>query len=216
MEHSEILANLRRTILEYDKNGSREWAEKAVEAGVDPLEALEALTGSIRVVGEAFGSGELFLPELIGAAEALQAATPVMEAEFLKRGLGRRGAGTVVIGSVHGDIHNIGKSMVCSLMTADGFTVHDVGIDVSTQTFVESVEKHKPDILAMSALLTTTAPEGKKVIDALQEAGLREQVKVMIGGGAINAEFASVIGADGYDPTAPGAVKVARSLLGVA
>lgn len=215
MEHNEILSNLKRTILEYDNKGSKEWAEKAVQEQVDPLAALDVLVEASRVVGDGFGNGELFLPELIGAAEALQVATPVIQAEILRRGLGSKKAGTVVIGSVHGDIHNIGKSMVCSLMTADGFEVHDLGIDIPTQTFVESVEKYRPDILAMSALLTTTAPEGKKVIDALQEAGLREQVKVIIGGGAINADFASVIGADGYDPTAPGAVKVARSLLGI-
>jgi 5-methyltetrahydrofolate--homocysteine methyltransferase len=104
--------------------------------------------------------------------------------------------------------------MVTSLLTADGFEVMDMGIDIPTEKFVDAVGEHEADILAMSALLTTTAPEGKKVIDRLKEAGLRDNVKVMIGGGAINATFAESIGADGYDPTAPGAVGLARSLLG--
>jgi methanogenic corrinoid protein MtbC1 len=153
------------------------------------------------------------LPELIGAAGSLLEAMPIIEAEILKQGVERKSVGKVVIGSVAGDIHNIGKSMVSSLLTAAGFTVQDLGIDVSTETFVKSVKELQPDILAMSALLTTTAPEGRKVIEALKEAGIRDEVKVMIGGGAITADFAESIGADGYDSTAPGAVKVATDIL---
>ena len=187
---------------------------KAIEAGIDPLKAIDSLITAIRQIGDAFGRGETFLPELIGAAASLQRAMPVIEAEILRKGTVRESLGRIVIGSVAGDMHNIGKSMVSSLMTAEGFSVHDLGIDISTEKFVEVVRDSQPDILAMSALLTTTAPEAKKVIEALEEAGLRDQVKIMIGGGAITEEFTETIGADGYDATAPGAVVVARKLLG--
>lgn len=210
---SQILEELGRTVTEFDVDGAEEAAKKVIEAGIDPLEAMDALTNAIRIVGDAFGRGESFLPELIGAAESLQRAMPIIEAEILRKGAVQKSLGKVVIGSVAGDIHNIGKSMVSSLMIAGGFSVHDLGINVTTENFVESVRDHQPDILAMSALLTTTAPEGGKVIEGLEKAGLRDQVKVMIGGGAITQEFAETIGADGYDPTAPGAVVVARKLL---
>ena len=211
---SQILEELGRTVTEFNVEGAEEVAKKAIKAGIDPLKAMDALTDAIQLIGDAFGRGETFLPELIGAAESLQRSLPVIEAEILRKGVVQKSLGMVVIGSVAGDIHNIGKSMVSSLMIAGGFSVHDLGINVPTEKFVESVRDHQPVIMAMSALLTTTAPEGGKVIEALEKAGLRDKVKVMIGGGAITAEFAETIGADGYDPTAPGAVVLARKLLG--
>ena len=211
---SQVLEELGRTVTEFDAEGAEETARKAIEAGIDPLKAIDSLITAIRQIGDAFGRGETFLPELIGAAASLQRAMPVIEAEILRKGTVRESLGRIVIGSVAGDMHNIGKSMVSSLMTAEGFSVHDLGIDISTEKFVEVVRDSQPDILAMSALLTTTAPEAKKVIEALEEAGLRDQVKIMIGGGAITEEFTETIGADGYDATAPGAVVVARKLLG--
>jgi len=211
---SQILEELGRTITEFNVDGAEKAALKAVKAGIDPMKAMDTLTAAIQIIGDAFGRGETFLPELIGAAQSLERALPVIEAEILRRGAVQKSLGKVVIGSVAGDIHNIGKSMVSSLMIAGGFSVRDLGINVPTEKFVESVRDYKPDILAMSALLTTTAPEGGKVIEALQKAGLRDKVKIMIGGGAITAEFAETIGADGYDATAPGAVVLARKLLG--
>jgi 5-methyltetrahydrofolate--homocysteine methyltransferase len=120
----------------------------------------------------------------------------------------------VVAGTVAGDIHNIGKSILCTLLTADGFEVIDLGIDVPLSKFIEAVQEHKPDILALSALLTITAIEQRNVIEALDDCGLRGSVKIIVGGGAINDEFAERIGADGYDPTAPGGVTLCRNLLG--
>jgi len=122
--------------------------------------------------------------------------------------------GTVVIGTVYGDIHNIGKNMVASLLTAEGFSVHDLGINVTAEQFMEAIRKYKANILAMSALLTTTAIEQRKVIETLRKEGMRERLKVMVGGGAITQDFADSIGADGYAPTAPGAAKLARRLIG--
>lgn len=210
----EVLENLKKAIMEYDSQGAANWARKAVEAGIDPVEALDAMTVAIRQVGNGFGRGEFWLPDLIGAADAMSAATPILEEEIKRRGTKRESLGTVVIGTVYGDIHTIGKTMVATLLTANGFQVYDVGINVTAEKFVEAIKQYKPDMLAMSALMTMTAPEQKKVIESLKKEGLRDKVKIMVGGGAITQEFADSIGADGYDPTAPGAVKLARKLVG--
>lgn len=212
---SEILENLSKAITEYKPKEAEKWAKKVVEEGIDPLQALDVLTVSIREVGNAFGRRELFLPELVGAAEALQAATPVLEGELKNRNVERKSHGNVIIGTVFGDIHNIGKSMVSTLLTADGFHVIDLGVNITADAFIQAVSEQNPDILAMSSLLTITAPEQAKVINALKEKGLRGKVKIMVGGGAITEKFADGIGADGYDPTAPGAVTLARKLLGM-
>ena len=211
---SEILENLRRAVLEYDSKGAVSWARKAVEEKIAPLKALGALTEAIREVGDGFGKGELFLPEIVGAADAMKSATPIIEEELKKMGAKRDSVGTVVMGTVFGDIHDIGKSMVCMLLATDGFEVIDLGVNVEAERFIESVRKYKPDILGMSALLTSFVSEQKKVINILKEEGLRDKVKIMVGGGAISEAIAENIGADGYDPIAPGAVKLARRLVG--
>lgn len=211
---SQILESLAKAVKDFDKAGAIQWANKAVEEEVDPAKALEALTTAIREVGDAFGAGECFLPELVAAAEAMQAAMPTLEAEIKKRGMKRQSAGKVVAGTVFGDVHNIGKTILCTLLAADGFEVVDLGIDVPADRFLAAVKENQPDVLAMSSLLTITAHEQRKVIDALKAGGFRDQVKVMVGGGAISEHFAQSIGADGYDPTAPGGVKLAREWLG--
>jgi len=210
----ETLENLKRAVIECDAEAAASWARKAVEAKIDPIKAADALTEAIRQVGDRFGRGELWLPDLVGAADAMQAAMPILEEELKRTGVRRETLGIVVAGTVFGDIHSIGKSMVCTLLTAGGFEVHDLGVNIKAEEFLEAVEKYQADVLAMSALLTTTALEQRKVIDALKAKGIREKVKVMVGGGAITAEFAKSIGADGYDPTAPGAVELARRLVG--
>ena len=210
----DILENLRRAVVEYDAEGAASWAKKIVDEKVDPTKALDALTEAIRQVGDGFGRGELWLPDLVGAADAMQAATPIIEEELKKTGAKRKTLGTVVAGTVFGDIHSIGKSMVCTLLIAEGFEVHDLGMNIKAEEFLEAIDKYQADILVMSALLTMTAPEQRRVIDTLKEKGIREKVKVMVGGGAITADFAQSIGADGYDPTAPGAVELARRLIG--
>lgn len=211
----DILESLKKAILEYDEAGAANCARKVVEEGINPVEALNAMTVAIRQVGDGFGSGELFLPDLVGAADAMSAATPILEEEISRSGASRESLGIIVIGTVYGDIHTIGKTMVATLLSAEGFQVIDLGINVTAEGFIEGVKKHNANILAMSALLTTTAPEQRKVIDHLNKEGIRDKVKVIVGGGAITQEFADSIGADGYDPTAPGSVKLVRKLIGI-
>ena len=210
----EVLDNLKKAITEYDREGAASWAKKVVQERIDPTNALDVMTVAIRQIGDGFSRRELFLPDLVGAADAMSAATPILEEEIKRVGAKRESLGIIVIGTVYGDIHSIGKTMVCTLLTAGGFEVHDLDVNIKAEEFVEAIENYKADVLAMSALLTTTAAEQKKVIDTLKEKGIREKVKVMVGGGAITADFAQSIEADGYDPTAPGAVELARRLVG--
>jgi corrinoid protein of di/trimethylamine methyltransferase len=215
MSSHEILENLKKSIVDYDAYGAASWARKAIEEKIDPIEAVNALTEAVRGVGNAFGRGELWLPDLFGAAEAMKSAMPILEEEIRKRGMTRKSLGAVVIGTVFGDIHDIGKTMVATVLTAEGFSVHDLGVNVTTEQFVEAVKEHKADVLAMSSLLTTSALEQQKVIEILNKEGLRDKVKVMVGGGAITEEFAKEIGADGYESAAPGAAELAKKLIGV-
>lgn len=208
-----IIENLKKAILDYDREGATRWAKKAVHEKIDPTIALDAVTVAIRQVGEGFSRRDLFLPDLVGAAEAMTAATPIIEEEIKRVGGKKESLGTVAIGTIYGDMHTIGKAMVAAFLRAEGFVVHDLGVNVPAETFVEAVNKYKLDILAMSALMTTTAPELRKVVRALEEKGIREKVKVMVGGGAVTQNFAESIGADGYDPTAPGGAKLAKKLV---
>jgi len=209
----EVYESLKKAVLEYDAEGAACYAQQIVDEGLDPAPALDAISEAMQVVGEGYESGELWLPDLVGAADVSQRALPILEEEIKKRGQKTKSLGTVVIGTVSGDIHTIGKSMVGVLLVAAGFRVIDVGADVPTEAFVAAIRENDADILALSALLTTTAPEQGKAIEALKEAGLRSRVKIMVGGGAITQGFADDIGADGYGATAPGAVELAKSLL---
>ena len=210
-----ILENLKKAVIEYDNEATAHWARKAVEEGIDPIKALDALTEGVKQVGDGFGRGDLWLPDLVGAASAMTSATTILEERIKATGGKRQTLGRVVIGTVYGDVHNIGKNMVATLALAQGFEVIDLGIDIVAEKFMEAVINDEPDILAMSALMTTTAYEQKKVIEAIKEAGLRDKVKIAVGGAAVTPEFAEMIGADGYDPTAIGAVTLFRKLIGI-
>jgi len=213
MLNDDILKNLKKAILEYDSEKAANLAKEALEKKIDPVKALNVMTEAVRQVGDGFGRGELWLPDLVGAADAMQSAMPIIQKEIEIKGTKIETLGVVVVGTVFGDIHNIGKTMVCTLLAAEGFTVYDLGVNVTAEKFIEAVKKYKADILAMSALMTMTAPEQRKIIAILKKENLRDKVKVMVGGGSITEEFAKNIGADGYDPTAPGGAKLARRLL---
>lgn len=210
-----ILEQLKNMVLDFDIDIAEETAKEAIESGIDPIEAANALTEGIQIVGDKFGTGELFLPDLVCASEVLKKAFPVINAEIEKRGEKAASLGKVVLGTVFGDIHNIGKDMVSTLLYAAGFEVIDLGINVRGEDFLKAVRDEKPDILAMSALLTTTAAEQRNVIEGLGKEGLRDKVKIIVGGSPINQEFADSIGADGYGATAPEGVRMVKKFLGI-
>jgi len=211
---SEIIGKLKNAILTYDGKIARQMAEKAIEEGIDPGEILDGMTEAIRKIGDGFERGELFLPDLVGSASAMSAATSVVEMEIEKSEKKVEKVDTVVLGTVKGDIHDIGKTMVKAFLAAENFRVIDLGVDVATEEFVKAIEKYSPEILALSALLTTTVTEQRKIIETLKDKGIRDKVKVIIGGAATNQEFADEIGADGYEATAPRAPRLCKRLLG--
>jgi trimethylamine corrinoid protein len=191
-----------------------ELATEALRSGIDPLEAIEGgLKPGMDVVGEGFDKGELFIPDLVMSAEAMKAGIAILEPELTKRKQQREVAGHVVIGTVQGDIHDIGKTLVATMLSANGFEVHDLGADVSSQRFVDAVREVNADVVGMSALLTTTMLYQETVILALKEAGLRSQVKVIIGGAPTSRDWAEEIEADGYAENAIEAVKVVKWLV---
>ncbi|KPJ80021.1 MAG: hypothetical protein AMS17_21010 [Spirochaetes bacterium DG_61] len=204
------LEELKQIVLDFDMDKAEAVAKQAIAEGADPLECARALTDGIREIGDKFGTGELFLPDLVCASEVVKNALPPIISEIEKQGKERKTLGKVIIGTVFGDIHSIGKSMVATLLFAAGFEVIDLGINVKSEDFLGAVREHEPDILAMSALLTTTMMEQKNVIEGLKKEHLRDRVKVIVGGSPINQEFADSVGADG---SAPEGVKVARKLL---
>ena len=211
----EFLAKITASLVEGEPDKAVDLTRQALEAGLEPLTIInEGLVPGMDIVGDKFQNGEYFLPHLIIAANGMQQAMGLLEPELQARQQTITRAGTVVIGSVAGDIHEIGKSLVATMMSANGFQVHDLGVDVPTETFVARVREAGADILGLSALLTTTMTVQREVIEALEEAGIRDKVKVMIGGAPVNQGWAETIGADGYAEDAVGAVELAKQLVG--
>lgn len=191
-----------------------ELTRRALEEGLSPEEILNrGLIYGMEKVGRDFRDGILFVPEVLVAAHSMKAGLEILRPLLTETGVS--GFGTFVIGTVKGDLHDIGKNMVAMMMEGAGFKVVDLGVDTPPEKFVEAVKTHNPQILGMSALLTTTMVEMRRVIEALKEAGLRDKVKVMVGGAPVTQEFADEIGADGYAPNASLAVEKAKALLGM-
>jgi corrinoid protein of di/trimethylamine methyltransferase len=190
----------------------RSISENVVRLNVDPTEAVDGLSEGIRIIGDRFGTGEVFLSELIMAAETMKAGLEVLKPAIIQRKLQRASSGVVVIGTVHGDLHDIGKNIVATMLEAAGFEVVDLGVDVPAERFLEKTKQSTPKIVAMSALLTTTATEQKAVIELLEKAGIRKNVKVAVGGAAVSAEWAREIGAEIYSDNAVSAVEAFKTL----
>jgi len=193
---------------------ARELANEALRVGIDPLTAIErGFKPGMDVVGEGFAKGELFIPDLMMSGEAMKAAIATLEPELMKRRQKLQTLGRVVIGTVQGDIHEIGKTLVATMLAANGFEVHDLGVDVSPQQFVDAVRQVNANVVGLSALLTTTLLNQETVIQTLAETGLRDKVKVIIGGVPANPEWAEEIGADAYAENATEAVEVVKRLV---
>jgi corrinoid protein of di/trimethylamine methyltransferase len=212
---SDLFKEMSQSIIDGDDELAEELAKRALAEGVDPLKAInEGFVLGVNHVGEQFSCGEMFLPDLVMAGEAMKAAVAVLEPEMARLGTAREMLGTVVIGTVEGDIHDIGKTLVATMLSASGFEVHDMGVDVGIGSFVEKAREVDADIVALSALLTTTMVRQRDVIEALDDVGLRPKVKVMVGGAPVTTNWADEIGADGYSEDAIGAVGVAKKLVG--
>ena len=211
----ETFSAMRQSIIDGAPDTASGLAQQAVAAGVAPLDAINfGYSAGMHDVGEQFARGQMFLPDMMASSEAMRAAMGVLEPELKKLGAERPMAGVVVLGTTKGDIHEIGKTLVGTLLTAHGFRVHDLGVDVPGEKFATKACELGADIVGVSALLTTTMRNQKTVIEALEKAGLRSQVKVMVGGAPVTRRWAEEIGADGYAKDAMSAVALARELMG--
>ena len=210
----DVLQSLYDAVLAYDSDAAVKAAETAVEIGIDPVTAIEkGLALGLREIGELFESGDLWLPHLVLGAEALEAAIKVLESHMPMEDLESTRTGTVVIGTVEGDIHDLGLRIVASMLGANGFKVYDLGCDTTSHAFIEKAKEVDADIIAVSSLMTTTMPFMKDLIEALEAAGLRDKFKVLIGGGPVSENWAEVIGADAYGRDAAEAVRKATEIM---
>ena len=216
LSNDELIDRLRDAVIRGIPDEAITLTEEAVSRGIDPVVVFEeGLRKPIAELGEDFACGNAYLPDLVIGADAVKAAAAILEEEIAKIGGDRQSLGKVVIGTVSGDIHDIGKSIVGTMLTAQGFEVVDLGVNVATEAFVEAVRENRPAVLGMSSLLTITAKELGKVIDGLEEAGIRDSVKVIVGGGAVTDAYAKEIGADAYGHDAGHGVRTVKELLGI-
>jgi corrinoid protein of di/trimethylamine methyltransferase len=212
----DLLAQINTSVANGKVQEAADLTREALAAGIEPLTIIDGgLKPGMDVVGEKFSCGEYFIPHLVLAGKAMKAAMAVLEPELKSRGQGALSGGAAVIGTVKGDIHEIGKSLVGIMLAANGFEVHDLGVDVPIETFVGKARETGARLIGLSALLTTTMVVQRKVIEALTEAGMRSQVKVLVGGAPVTRAWAEEIGADGYAEDARGAVAEARRLVSI-
>jgi corrinoid protein of di/trimethylamine methyltransferase len=211
---SDLLAELQLAVIEGDGERAKAAAQKCLEAGIAPTEAVEVgLRDGLRIVGEKFEKLELYLPDMIMAAEAGNEVMTVLEPAIGASDQQATSPGTVIVGAAKGDIHTIGKNILTMLLRLAGFQVHDLGEDVSATTFLEKARSLKADIIAISALMTSTMPCQREVINLLKDVKERDKYKVMVGGAPVTQQWADQIGADGYSETAAGAVTLALKLM---
>jgi methylmalonyl-CoA mutase cobalamin-binding domain/chain len=212
MTQDEILQGLYEETLVGNAPVVRELTEQGLADGMDPERLLyDALIPSLEEVGARFERGDYFVPEMLIAARAMQGALDILRPLLAETGA--KPIGTVVIGTVKGDVHDIGKNLVNIMLEGAGFTVIDLGVNVAPETFVQNIQEHNPDVVGFSAFLTTTMPMFKANINSIEKAGLRDQVIVMVGGAPVTQEYADVVGADGYAADASTAVRMAKDLI---
>jgi len=209
------LQALADTIIKGKKNPAVELTQQAIAEGI-PAQTIvnDGLIAGMAVVGEKFKKNEFYVPEVLIAARAMKECMALLKPLMADAGV--KPVGTVVIGTVKGDLHDIGKNLVAMMLQGNGFEVVDMGVDVSPEKFIDAAKESKAELIALSALLTTTMPGMKQMVDALEAAGIRGEVKVMIGGAPVTQKFSDEIGADGYAPDAASAVDLAKSLMGLA
>jgi corrinoid protein of di/trimethylamine methyltransferase len=209
-----IFNAMAQSIMDGESEEAMKLALQSIEMGIDPLDAINhGFILGLDHVGNLFSSGEAYLPELVMAGEAMKAAVNALEPEMAKRGKGREILGKVILGTIEGDIHDIGKSLVGTMLSVAGFKVFDLGVDVPIMTLVEKARAENADIIGVSALLTTTMVKQRDVVEALEDMGLHRSIKVLVGGAPVTQAWANDIGADGYSEDAVGAVTVAREIL---
>jgi dimethylamine corrinoid protein len=214
MDHSDHFDNLKNAMVALEKDDVISNTAKSLEAGIEPLDIIEnGLLPGLNTIGELFENEEIFLPELMRSAQIFQEAMALLQPKIREMGKVVKKKGTVVIGTVKGDMHYIGKNIVRLLMETAGFEVHDLGVDVDPFKFIVKADEVNADMIALSALLTTTLIGQKDLIEALKGQGKRERYKVLLGGGAVTKAWADEIGADGYAQNAYGAVELAKSFV---
>jgi corrinoid protein of di/trimethylamine methyltransferase len=215
--NEELFQKMSQSVLDGDSDAAVALAKQAIDTGMDPLDAIsKGFVMGVNQVGENFACGQAFLPELVMAGEAMKAAVATLEPEMQKRGTARQVFGKVVLATVEGDIHEIGKTLVGTMLSASGFQVYDLGVDVPAAKIIEKIKEVDADLVGLSALLTTTMVKQKEVIGELDKLGLRKKVKVMVGGAPVTRDWVQKIEADGYSEDAIGAVALAKQLVGVA
>jgi 5-methyltetrahydrofolate--homocysteine methyltransferase len=211
---SRLLERIATAILEGDTEATAKLVKKALDDGMPASEIMDnGLLVGMTEVGVRFKAGDMFVPEVLMSAEAMQAGTSLIRPLLLAGG--SKQGGKVLLGTVKGDLHDIGKNLVAMMCEGSGFEVIDLGFNAEPEKFVEAVKKHQPQVVGMSAMLTTTMRAMGYTIKALEEAGLRDQVKIMVGGAPVDAEFAKRIGADGYGSNAPAGADLAKKFVGV-
>ena len=211
----ELFKQMAQSIIEGEKDVAEELAKKAIEVGIPPLDAItKGFVVGVNYIGDLFGKGEAFLPELVMAGEAMKAAVAVLEPELKKLGEAREMMGRVVLATVEGDIHEIGKTLVGTMLSASGFEVVDLGVDQPAEKIIGKALEIDANLIGMSALLTTTMVRQREVIEELDKEGLRPRIKVMVGGAPITKDWAEKIKADGTSEDAIGAVQLAKKLVG--
>ena len=213
MEKSDIIQKMVKALLDLDQEEGTAAANLAVENQLDLVEFIEeGMATAMECIGELFQQGEVFLPTLMIAGNIFQSAMAIIQPELLKSQAGTATKGRVIIGTVKGDLHSIGKDLVAIMLKSGGFEVFDLGVDIPVLKFLEEADKNNANVIALSSLLTTTLPVVREVIDAVKDRGLGTRFKILVGGAAVNEEYATEIGADAYGQDAADAVKLTREL----